>query len=1408
MKKKTIFLLITAILSLAFLPQFISYAAKLFQQPESGWVVWETSTPVQRLAWDGSALWAGHYKGGLSQWTLETGQSAGYTTENGLTGNHVTSIAVDGGGQKWLALLDGSLNLTTDGASFSNLTPAGLAGENAWDVSLSGSEVWLATLGGGVSQYSAGGWTTYNKANSNLPHDDVYALAANGGSPWVGTIGYGVANLQGDTWVSYTLPVQIADPLQTGAFKSNQAVTDIAIDSSGGKWFATDGSGVAVLDSSNSVWTNYNTSNSELSSDFIQRIYIDPQGNYWFGTLGGGVSRLSANLSDWGTFNTANSPLPEDDVLDIAMDNSGGLWLAAYDTGLAYYGALPSPSPEFQLDLKGQPDYTPGQSKGYYLWVNPDTFEWTLAWSGDGKPHTFTGEITANAPFTILQQTGMEEGDSASASGDSLVVSASEQSGQDSVTFKPALTVTEITVRLQIDGAYYPSNIHIGSSASTPGTAPFRIPAIQPQAPVVTAGEDITIAEGEYVVFSADITDPDSPLDHTYSWDFGDGTAVVNTLLADHIYKDEGAYAAQLTVTDIHGLSATDSVTITVENVAPTADLYFDPFEPDAGVPVSFTGSFYDPGELDTHTITWNFGDGTGTVTGQLETPHTYLTAGTYQVAFTVADGDGGTSTANATIVIAVPPTPTSTPTFTPTPTGTETPTPTPTETPTSTSTPASTVYTLVLQPNGTNGVDNYILKSAASTNYGASSDLGIGEKNSGTDSVGRSLIKFDLSSVPADATIVSATLSLWTSQDLSNTDTTVNVYRLKVPFNESQSNWNRSATGVNWQTAGASGANDRENLSIGSVQVLANESLNIEKQISMDPAKVQEMLNGTFTNNGFVLAASGELDDRFVFKSSDSSTATQRPKLVIQYTSQSITPTATITSTSTNTPTATITSTSTPSNTPTATPTGFIFADGFEGGSLSAWSSTSADAGDLSASIQAAGIGSYGMAALLDDAAELRVTDTSPTAEKHYSTRFYLDPNSINLPNGQDVYIFSGSQSAVGWTLCLNLKRFGEDYKLTPCIETDARIWESGKGVYITDAWQSIEMEWQAASAAGANDGYLKLWVNDVLADEIDHIDNDTQAIDFVSIGALSNIPSSLSGTMYFDGFVSYTGAHIGLDVNGPAVSAPLTDLIFKDGFESNDFSLWSSSTTGGGDLSLSTDAAMHATYGMQALVNDITTLYVTDYSPDYETEYRARFQFDPNSITIPSGNGFTILSTGTASGSGYRIMLSSESGVYKLQAQAQNNAENWIEGVTVDTLDAAQLIEVEYKAASTAGADDGYLKLWINDILVDTISNLDNDTYLIDTSSLGVIGSLDAGTSGMVYFDAFESYKTVRSASSTSTQTDTPTPTITAPETPTISPTETAIPPTQIGAIPHPAGGALFAFLPAQLATIRRRD
>lgn len=69
MKKKISALIVALTLVMAILPQFSTLGMNLgYQQSETAWVVWETNAPIQRVAWDGSAVWAGAYRGGLSQW--------------------------------------------------------------------------------------------------------------------------------------------------------------------------------------------------------------------------------------------------------------------------------------------------------------------------------------------------------------------------------------------------------------------------------------------------------------------------------------------------------------------------------------------------------------------------------------------------------------------------------------------------------------------------------------------------------------------------------------------------------------------------------------------------------------------------------------------------------------------------------------------------------------------------------------------------------------------------------------------------------------------------------------------------------------------------------------------------------------------------------------------------------------------------------------------------------------------------------------------------------------------------------------------------------------------------------------------------------------------------------------------
>ena len=93
-------------------------------------------------------------------------------------------------------------------------------------------------------------------------------------------------------------------------------------------------------------------------------------------------------------------------------------------------------------------------------------------------------------------------------------------------------------------------------------------------------------------------------------------------------------------------------------------------------------------------------------------------------------------------------------------------------------------------------------------------------------------------------------------------------------------------------------------------------------------------------------------------------------------------------------------------------------------------------------------------------------------------------------------------------------------------------------------------------------------------------------------------------------------------IDITNPT----MPDLIFKDGFESGNFSAWTSSSTNGGNLNVSSAAALFNSYGMRAVIGNTTSMDVTDDRPTVETHYRARFYFDPNSIAMANNESHEI--------------------------------------------------------------------------------------------------------------------------------------------------------------------------------------
>lgn len=186
-------------------------------------------------------------------------------------------------------------------------------------------------------------------------------------------------------------------------------------------------------------------------------------------------------------------------------------------------------------------------------------------------------------------------------------------------------------------------------------------------------------------------------------------------------------------------------------------------------------------------------------------------------------------------------------------------------------------------QPDGTAGLDTYIQNNAATTNNDGDTRLFVGEFNSAA-SVLRTLIKFDFSTITPPVVTSSVIFSLWVDTDVSSNARDFKIYRQKRDWVENQATWNIWKTSNNWSTAGGFHSDDCEQTEISSRSMTATETG--EKQwTSWTTTLLDEMINGAFTNNGFLIKADTEVDDGYAFRSSDHATAGERPKLVINYT-------------------------------------------------------------------------------------------------------------------------------------------------------------------------------------------------------------------------------------------------------------------------------------------------------------------------------------------------------------------------------------------------------------------------------------------------------------------------------------------------------------------------------------------
>jgi len=217
-----------------------------------------------------------------------------------------------------------------------------------------------------------------------------------------------------------------------------------------------------------------------------------------------------------------------------------------------------------------------------------------------------------------------------------------------------------------------------GASLSAAATTTVTVNNVAPSA-ALTAAEDNDLHEGNTLSFSATATDAgptDQAAGFTFQWRVTKNGAAYRSLdsaagQASSAYSfvpdDNGEYVVSVTATDKDGLTGpADSQTLTVLNVAPSAASVSVSASPiDENGSTTLSGSFSDPGVLDTHTVVINWGDTTSTtlnllagVTAIPATSHTYLdnqaSDAAYTISVQVTDKDGASLSAAATTTVTV----------------------------------------------------------------------------------------------------------------------------------------------------------------------------------------------------------------------------------------------------------------------------------------------------------------------------------------------------------------------------------------------------------------------------------------------------------------------------------------------------------------------------------------------------------------------------------------------------------------------------------------------------------------------------------------------------------------------------------------------------------------------------------
>ena len=170
-----------------------------------------------------------------------------------------------------------------------------------------------------------------------------------------------------------------------------------------------------------------------------------------------------------------------------------------------------------------------------------------------------------------------------------------------------------------------------------------------PLTAVITSSDTEGVAPATFE-FETDVAGGLEP--YTINWDFGDGSSEENDDDVEHTFDVADTYNVDLTVTDSSGRTASDSMSITVEEPPPLTSVDIISNDTEGVAPATFEFEANLTGGAEPFTYSWDFGDGSSEESDDETVEHTFDVAGTYNVDLVVIDST--LQTASDSILITV----------------------------------------------------------------------------------------------------------------------------------------------------------------------------------------------------------------------------------------------------------------------------------------------------------------------------------------------------------------------------------------------------------------------------------------------------------------------------------------------------------------------------------------------------------------------------------------------------------------------------------------------------------------------------------------------------------------------------------------------------------------------------------